>query len=197
MLTPQPVTLEGHGVRLEPLARAHHDGLVAAAHDGELWKLWYTSVPEPEQTHAYISAALAGQDAGHMLPWAVRDLAHDAIVGTTRYHDIVAAVDRVEIGYTWYARRCQKSHVNTACKLLLLGHAFEALSCAVVGFRTDNFNFASQQAIAALGAKKDGVIRHHQARRDGTVRDTVMFSVLAGEWPDVKRHLELRLARNR
>jgi len=197
MLTPQPVTLEGHGVRLEPLARAHHDGLVAAAHDGELWKLWFTSVPEPEQTHAYISAALAGQDAGHMLPWAVRDLAHDTIVGATRYHDIVAAVDRVEIGYTWYARRCQRSHVNTACKLLLLGHAFDTLKCAVVGFRTDNFNFASQEAIAGLGAKKDGVIRHHQPRRDGTVRDTVMFSILAGEWPDVKRHLELRLARNR
>jgi RimJ/RimL family protein N-acetyltransferase len=197
MLTPQPVTLEGHGVRLEPLARTHHDGLVAAAHDGELWKLWFTSVPEPEQTHAYISAALAGQDAGHMLPWAVRDVAHDTIVGTTRYHDIVAAVDRVEIGYTWYARRCQRSHVNTACKLLLLGHAFETLKCAVVGFRTDNFNFASQEAIAGLGAKKDGVIRHHQPRRDGTVRDTVMFSILAGEWPDVKRHLELRLARNR
>ena len=197
MLTPQPVTLEGHGVRLEPLARAHHDGLVAAAHDGELWKLWFTSVPEPEQTHAYISAALAGQDAGHMLPWAVRDLAQDTIVGATRYHDIVAAVDRVEIGYTWYARRCQRSHVNTACKLLLLGHAFDTLKCAVVGFRTDNFNFASQEAIAGLGAKKDGVIRHHQPRRDGTVRDTVMFSILAGEWPDVKRHLELRLARNR
>jgi RimJ/RimL family protein N-acetyltransferase len=126
----------------------------------------------------------------------VRDLAHDTIVGTTRYHDIVAAVDRVEIGYTWYARRCQKSHINTACKLLLLGHAFEALKCAVVGFRTDNFNFASQQAIAALGAKQDGVIRHHQPRRDGTVRDTVMFSILAAEWPDVKRHLALRLARH-
>jgi RimJ/RimL family protein N-acetyltransferase len=175
----------------------HHDGLIAAANDGELWKLWYTSVPEPEQTHAYISAALAGMEAGHMLPWAVRDLANDTIVGTTRYHDIVAAVDRVEIGYTWYARRCQKSHVNTACKLLLLGHAFGTLRCAVVGFRTDNFNFASQQAIAGLGAKKDGVIRHHQPRRDGSVRDTVMFSILAAEWPDVKRHLELRLARHR
>lgn len=193
----QPVTLEGHGVRLEPLAREHHDGLVAAARDGELWKLWYTSVPEPEQTHAYISAALAGQADGHMLPWAVRDLAHDTIVGTTRFHDIVTAVDRVEIGYTWYARRCQKSHVNSACKLLLLGHAFDVLKCAVVGFRTDNFNFASQQAIAALGAKKDGVIRHHQPRRDGSVRDTVMFSILAAEWPDVKRHLELRLDRHR
>jgi RimJ/RimL family protein N-acetyltransferase len=197
MITPRPVTLEGHGVRLEPLARGHHDGLVAAAGDGELWKLWYTSVPEPEQTHAYISAALAGQDAGHMLPWAVRDLASDAIVGSTRYHDIVAAIDRVEIGYTWYARRCQKSHVNTACKLLLLGHAFEDLKCAVVGFRTDHFNFASQQAIAALGAKKDGVIRHHHPRRDGSVRDTVMFSILASEWRDVRCHLELRLARPR
>jgi N-acetyltransferase len=196
MRAPTPVTLEGHGVRLEPLAREHHDGLVAAARDGELWKLWFTSVPEPEQAHAYISAALAGQEAGHMLPWAVRDLASGAIVGSTRFHDIVPAVDRVEIGYTWCARRCQKSHVNTACKLLLLGHAFETLKCAVVGFRTDNFNFASQQAIAALGAKKDGVIRHHQPRRDGTVRDTVMFSILAVEWPDVKRHLELRLARH-
>jgi len=191
-----PVTLEGHGVRLEPLAREHHDGLVAATNDGELWKLWFTSVPEPEQAHAYISAALAGQKAGHMLPWAVRDLAHDAIVGSTRYHDIVAEIDRVEIGYTWYARRCQKTHINTACKLLLLGHAFDSLRCAVVGFRTDNFNFASQQAIAALGAKRDAVIRHHQARRDGSVRDTVMFSILAAEWPDVKRHLELRLARH-
>ena len=133
-MTAAAVALEGHGVRLEPLAREHHDGLVAAASDGELWKLWFTSVPEPEQAHAYISAALAGQEAGHMLPWAVRDLAHDAIVGTTRYHDIVSEIDRVEIGYTWYARRCQKSHVNTACKLLLLGHAFDELRCAVVGF---------------------------------------------------------------
>jgi RimJ/RimL family protein N-acetyltransferase len=195
MITPAPVELEGHGVRLEPLAREHHDGLVAAATDGELWKLWFTSVPEPEQTHAYISAALAGREAGHMLPWAVRELATGAIVGSTRYHDIVSAIDRVEIGYTWYARRCQKTGVNTACKLLLMTHAFEALGCAVVGFRTDNFNFPSQQAIAALGAKKDGVLRHHQARRDGTVRDTVLFSILAGEWPDVKRHLELRLVR--
>ncbi len=197
MNTPEPITLEGHGVRLEPLAREHHDGLLAAATDGELWQLWFTSVPAPEQTHAYISAALVGQDAGHMLPWAVRDLATDTIVGSTRYHDIVPAIDRVEIGYTWYARRCQKTHVNTACKLLLLAHAFETLGCMVVGFRTDNFNFASQSAIEALGAKKDGVLRHHQARRDGTARDTVMYSILANEWSDVKRHLELRLARHR
>jgi N-acetyltransferase len=197
MISPQPVVLEGHGVRLEPLAREHHDGLAVAAADGELWKLWFTSVPEPEQAHAYISAALAGRDAGHMLPWAVRELASGTIVGSTRYHDIVIAIDRVEIGYTWYARRCQKTGVNTACKLLLMTHAFEALGCAVVGFRTDNFNFASQQAIAALGAKKDGVIRHHHARRDGTVRDTVLYSILAAEWPDVKRHLQLRLDRRR
>jgi RimJ/RimL family protein N-acetyltransferase len=197
MIVPQPTVLEGHGVRLEPLAREHHDGLVAAASDGELWTLWFTSVPRPEEAHAYISAALSGQQAGHMLPWAVRDLASGAIVGSTRFHDIVGAVDRVEIGYTWYARRCQKTHVNTACKLLLLQHAFDALGCAVVGFRTDNFNFASQQAIAALGAKKDGVIRHHHFRRDGTVRDTVMFSILAAEWRDVRCHLELRLARRR
>jgi RimJ/RimL family protein N-acetyltransferase len=196
MLVPRPTVLEGHGVRLEPLAREHHDGLVAAASDSDLWNLWFTSVPEPAQAHAYISAALAGQDAGHMLPWSVIDIASGAIIGSTRFHDIVPAVDRVEIGYTWYARRHQKTHVNTACKLLLLGHAFDELGCAVVGFRTDNFNFASQQAIAALGAKKDGVIRHHQARRDGTVRDTVMFSILSAEWPDVKRHLEWRLARH-
>ena len=197
MITPRPTVLEGHGVRLEPLAREHHDGLVAAAGDGELWTLWFTSVPAPGETQAYVAAALAGQDAGHMLPWAVRELDTGAIVGSTRYHDIVTTVERVEIGYTWYARRCQKSHVNTACKLLLLGHAFDELGCAVVGFRTDNFNFASQAAIAALGAKQDGVIRHHQSRRDGTVRDTVMFSILATEWRDVKRHLELRLGRHR
>ena len=196
MISPQPVTLEGHGVRLEPLDRTHHDGLVVAAGDGRLWELWFTSVPEPEQAHAYISGALAGQEAGTMLPWAVRELKSGAIVGSTRYHDIVAAADRVEIGYTWYARRVQRTHVNTACKALLLGHAFDNLKCKVVGLRTDNFNFASQRAIEALGAKKDGVIRHHWPRRDGTVRDTVMYSVLAAEWPDVKRHLEARLKKN-
>ena len=131
-----------------------------------------------------------------MLPWAVRELASGQIVGSTRYHDIVREASRVEIGYTWYGKRWQRSHVNTACKLLLLGHAFDALACGVVGLRTDNFNLASQRAIAALGAKQDGVIRHHQARRDGTARDSVMFSVLANEWPDVKRHLLLRLARH-
>jgi RimJ/RimL family protein N-acetyltransferase len=196
VIAPKPVTLEGHGVRLEPLSREHHDGLVAAASDGRLWELWYTSVPEPEQAHAYISGALAGLEAGHMLPWAVRELKTGAIVGSTRYHDIIPAAERVEIGWTWYAKRVQRSHVNTACKLLLFSHAFEKIGCQVVGLRTDNFNFASQRAIEALGAKKDGVIRHHWPRRDGTVRDTVMYSVLATEWPDIKRHLEFRLRRN-
>jgi RimJ/RimL family protein N-acetyltransferase len=143
----------------------------------------------------YVDAALQGQQDGHMLPWAVCDAASGAVLGTTRYHDIVAAIDRVEIGYTWYAARWHRSHVNTSCKLLLLRHAFETLGCAVVGLRTDNFNFASQRAIEALGAKKDGVIRHHLARRDGSVRDSVIYSILAAEWPDVRRHLELRLLR--
>lgn len=196
MIELQPVTLEGYGVRLEPLADHHRDGLAAAAADGELWKLWFTSVPQPDETAGYIATALAGQHAGHMQPWAVRELATGAVAGSTRYHDVVPAIDRVEIGYTWYARRWQKSRVNTACKLLLLTHAFEKLRCRVVGLRTDNFNFASQRAIEALGAKKDGVIRQHAPRRDGTVRDTVIYSILAPEWPDVRRHLELRLARH-
>lgn len=196
MIKIQTITLEGHGIRLEPLAYEHHDGLAVAAADGKLWELWFTSVPEPEQTHAYIAGALAGQEAGHMLPWAVRELTSGTIIGSTRYHDIVAEIDRVEIGWTWYAKRWQRSHVNTVCKLLLLAHAFETLGCKVVGLRTDNFNFASQRAIEALGARKDGVIRHHWARRDGTMRDSVMYSILANEWPDVKRHLEFRLTRH-
>lgn len=190
------IVLEGHGVRLEPLTTAHHDALVAAASDGRLWELWFTTIPAPDEMRDYIESALAGRAAGHMLPWAVRDLASGAIVGSTRYHDVIAAAARVEIGYTWYAQRCQRTHVNTACKLLLLGHAFDALGCKVVGLRTDNFNFRSQRAIEALGAKRDGAIRHHHPRRDGSVRDTVMYSILANEWPDVRRHLETRLARH-
>jgi RimJ/RimL family protein N-acetyltransferase len=196
MISPQPVTLEGHGVRLEPLTTDHAPALTEAAADGKLWELWFTSVPSPNETTKYVADALAGQQLGHMLPWAVRELDEGKIIGSTRYHDIVVPVDRVEIGYTWYAKSWQRSHVNTTCKLLLLGHAFDALGCQVVGLRTDNFNFASQRAIEGLGAKRDGVIRHHQARRDGTVRDSVMYSILASEWRDVKRHLELRLARH-
>src|SRR5262245_32511619 len=177
MIEIRPATLEGHGVRLEPLAAAHHDGLEAAAADGKLWELWFTSVPAPGKTRAYIDTALEGQKAGHMLPWAVREAASGAIIGSTRYHDIIKPALRVEIGYTWYAKRFQKSHVNTACKLLLLEYAFDKLGCKVVGLRTDNFNFTSQRAIEALGAKKDGVLRHHAPRVDGTVRDTVMYSI--------------------
>jgi len=197
MKKPSPVTLEGHGVRLEPMARSHREALGAAAADGKLWDLWFTTVPEPGQEEAYIAAGLAGQDAGHMLPWVVRDLKSGDIVGSTRYHDIIPGADRVEIGYTWYAQRCQRTSVNTACKLLLLEWGFEKLDCKVIGLRTDNFNFRSQKAIEALGAKKDGVIRHSWPRRNGTVRDTVMYSILASEWPDVRRHLELRLSRQR
>jgi RimJ/RimL family protein N-acetyltransferase len=196
MIKLEPKMLEGYGIRLEPLLPEHEDGLRAAAGDGRLWELWYTSVPEPGQVGAYIAAALAGQKQGHMLPWAVRELASGAIVGTTRYHDILAGVDRVEIGYTWYAKRWQRTRVNTTCKLLLFEHAFEVVGCQVVGLRTDNFNFASQRAIEALGAKKDGVIRHQHPRRDGSVRDTVMYSVLVSEWPDIKRFLKLRLERH-
>jgi RimJ/RimL family protein N-acetyltransferase len=195
VITLAPVALEGHGVRLEPLTRAHAPDLAAVVADGRLWEHWYTSVPAPDQVDAYIDAALAGRDEGHMLPWAVRELATGEIAGTTRYHDVVAAIDRVEIGYTFYGARWHRSHVNSACKLLLLAHAFDTLGCAVVGLRTDRFNVRSQRAIEALGATQDGVIRHHQARRDGTARDSVMYSILAHEWRDVRRHLEHRLAR--
>lgn len=193
MIRIAPLVLERGTIRLEPLGTEHVDGLMAAARDGELWKLWFTAVPAPNETEAYVATALRGLEDGHMLPWAVRDLGSGTIIGSTRYHDIVAAIDRVEIGYTWYAKSRQRSHVNTTCKLLLLSHAFDTLGCKVVALRTDNFNFASQRAIEALGAKKDAAIRHHAARRDGSVRDTLIYSILAPEWPDVKRHLELRL----
>jgi len=196
MIEPKPIVLERDGVRLEPLSADHVPGIERAASDGELWKLWFTGVPKPGKTQAWIDQAFDGLKAGHMLPWVVREIASGEIVGSTRYHDIVAAIDRVEIGYTFYAKSRQRSALNTTCKLLLLGHAFDTLGCKVVGLRTDNFNFTSQRAIEALGAKKDGVIRHSQARRDGSPRDTVMYSILAHEWPDVKRHLELRLARH-
>ena len=197
MIELEPVTLEGHGVRLEPLATEHRDGLDRAAADGELWNLFFTFVPEPGATGSYIEEALEGQAAGHMLPWAVRNLATDAIIGSTRYHDIVPEADRVEIGYTWYAASHQRSHVNTACKLLLLGHAFETVGCGVVGLRTDVLNLRSQRAIEAIGAKKDGVLRNHSLRADGSVRDDVMYSILLGEWSGVKKHLETRLWRYR
>jgi len=185
----QTVTLAARGVELVPLALEHEAGLRTAAADGELWKIRVTSVPEPEQTLAYIEAALAARQDGNRFAFAVRDQASGAVLGSTSYHDILAAVKRVEIGYTWYAARCQRTHVNTTCKLLMLTHAFETLDCHVVGWRTDNFNHASQRAIERLGARKDGVVRGHAPRRDGTIRDTVMYSLRAGEWPEVKAQL--------
>ncbi len=193
MIHPKPITLEGYGMRLEPLALDHAPALAKAASDGRLWELGFTSVPSPGGETAYIQIALDGLRDGHMLPWAIRDLSTGDIVGSTRYHDIMAAIDRVEIGYTWYARRCQRSHVNTSCKLLLLRHGFDTLGCQVVGLRTDILNLVSQRAIEKLGANRDGVIRHHGARRDGSVRDTVMFSILLDEWPAIRERLEKRL----
>jgi RimJ/RimL family protein N-acetyltransferase len=197
MRTPVPCSLESHSVRLEPMTAGHAEALQAAAHDGALWNLRVTSVPGPGQFADYIATALAGQEAGHMLPFAVRDLSSDKVVGSTRYHDIVPAVERLEIGYTWYAACWQRTHVNTVCKLLLLTHAFEGIGVRLVGWRTDNFNHASQKAIERLGAKKDGVLRHHALRRDGTVRDTVMYSLAADEWPEVKAQLQYLLTRPR
>jgi len=196
VIDPRPATLERYGVRLEPLGPEHHDGLVAAAGDGELWNLFFTFVPAPDVTAKYIEDALKGQADGHMLPWAVRDLDADRIIGSTRYHDILAAVDRVEIGYTWYAAGYQRSHVNTTCKVLLLEYAFDTLGCGVVGLRTDVMNLRSQRAIEAIGARKDGVLRNHSLRADGSVRDDVMYSILETEWPAVRKHLETRLWRH-
>lgn len=192
MIDAQALTLEMNGVRLEPLALHHADGLRAAAADGKLWELRITSVPEPEQVEAYIAAALA---SANRRAFAVVDASTGKVLGSTSYHDIVESVDRVEIGWTWYAKSAQRSHVNSTCKMLLLSHAFDTLGCAVVGLRTDNFNYASQQAIERLGAKKDGVLRHHWPRRDGTVRDTVMYSILRGEWPEIRAQLAYRLQR--
>ena len=190
MLNVQPVTLTDGRIRLVPMSLDHVDALKAAAADGELWKLRVTSVPDPDDTRGYVERALAMREQGNRLPFVVVDLEnHDRIIGSTSYHDIVPAIDRLEIGWTWYARSTQRSHVNTCAKLLLLVHAFETLSAKLVGWRTDNYNFASQQAIERLGARKDGVLRHHAVRRDGTVRDTVMYSVTAGEWPEIKAHL--------
>ena len=185
----EPTTLSARGITLVPLDASHEAGLRAAAADGALWNIRVTSVPEPEQTRKYIEDALQMRADGNRFAFAVTNTASGEVLGTTSYHDIIPAARRVEIGYTWYAKRVQRSHVNTTCKLLMLQHAFDTLACKVVGWRTDNFNFASQAAIERLGAKKDGVIRGHAMRRDGTIRDTVMYSLRAGEWPEVKAQL--------
>ncbi|MDO4682011.1 MAG: GNAT family protein [Lautropia sp.] len=190
----RPVVLAANGIRLEPLALSHEAGLRDAAADGELWTIRVTSVPEPDQTRAYIEQALEGRQAGTRFAFAVIETPGGRVLGSTSYHDIVAAIPRVEIGYTWYRRSVQRTHVNTTAKLLLLRHAFDVLQCPVVGWRTDGLNLASQQAIERLGARKDGVIRRHAPRRDGSIRDTVMYSLLREEWPALEARLMARLA---
>jgi N-acetyltransferase len=185
----EPVTLSERGIELVPMGLEHEDGLRAAAMDGELWRLRITSVPEPDQVRRYIEEALAMRAAGNRFAFVVREAATGTVLGSSSYHDILANVKRVEIGYTWYAKRCQRTHVNTTCKLLMMGHAFDTLGCHVVGWRTDNFNHASQRAIERLGARLDGVIRGHAPRRDGTIRDTVMYSMRSGEWPEARAQL--------
>jgi N-acetyltransferase len=186
--------LRGTHVALEPLATAHADGLRDACADGRLWELWYTNVPQPQDIDAYIDAALAMQAAGKALAFAVRD-AQGAVVGTTRYYDLDPATPRLQIGYTWYASRVQRTGLNTEAKLLLLGHAFETLRCAAVGLQTSWFNRASRTAIARLGAKQEGITRNHVRHKDGTLRDTVNFSIIDAEWPAVKFNLQAKLAR--
>ena len=190
----EPVTLAGRHVQLEPLSAGHHDALVDAASDGELWKLWYTSVPSPEAMRSWLEAALSMR-AHDELAFAIRDLRNGSIVGSTRYFRVDALSRRLEIGHTWYARRAQRTGINTEAKLLLLGHAFDALNCIAVEFRTHWMNHQSRAAIARLGAKQDGVLRNHQRMPDGTLRDTVVFSIIDAEWPTVKRHLHYKLER--
>jgi RimJ/RimL family protein N-acetyltransferase len=193
----EPVNLSLRGVQLVPLELTHEDGLRAAAADGKLWNLRVTGVPEPHETRAYIETALQARAEGHRFAFAVLDELSGRVLGSTSFHDILPAVKRVEIGYTWYAKSVQRTHVNTTCKLLMLTHAFDTLGCHVVGWRTDNFNFASQAAIERLGAKKDGVIRGQALRRDGTIRDTVMYSMRSGEWPEARAQLLYLLDRPR
>ena len=193
----EPVTLAGRHATLEPLAREHAAALAAAAADGELWRLWYTSIPAPATTAAWIDAALAMRERQGAMPFVVRDNATGEVVGSTRYFNVEAAHRRLEIGHTWHAQRVQRSAVNTECKLLLLAHAFETLDCIAVEFRTSFFNFPSRRAIERLGAKQDGILRSHQLLPDGSLRDTVVFSIIRGEWPAVKRNLDFKLDRPR
>lgn len=191
----QSITLSGSHATLEPLSQDHHDGLVEATRDGELWKLWYTSVPSPEGMGAEIERRLGLQREGLMLPWTVRNRATGRIVGMTTYMNIDALYRRVEIGSTWYAQTEQRTPLNTECKMMLLTHAFESLKCIAVEFRTAFFNQASRRAIERLGAKQDGILRSHQVYADGSLRDTVVFSIIASEWPTVKLHLTFKLGR--
>jgi RimJ/RimL family protein N-acetyltransferase len=188
----EPATLQGPHARLVPLSHEHHDGLVEAVRDGELWKLWYTFVAKPEDMAKEIDRRLSLQKAGSMLPWTVFD-AGAKIAGMTTYMNVDAPNRRVEIGSTWYAKRVQRSALNTQCKLLLLTHAFEKLDCIAVEFRTHFFNHQSRRGIERLGARQDGILRNHQIAPNGTLRDTVVYSIIASEWPTVKAHLSYQL----
>ena len=193
----EPVTLAGRHATLEPLEAGHADALADAVRDGELWRLWFTSIAPPERMAEYVAAALDMRERLGAMPFVVRDHASGAIVGCTRYFAVDAVNRRLEIGHTWYAKRVQRTAVNTECKRLLLGHAFERLGCIAVEFRTHWFNFASREAIARLGAKQDGVLRSHQLGSDGARRDTVVFSIVDHEWPAVKKHPDHQLGRPR
>lgn len=197
MSWPAPVTLDAGPARLEPLSPAHHDDLVEAVRDGELWTLWYTSVPTPEGMTAEIERRLGLQAAGSMLPFAIVESESGQAVGMTTYMNIDAANRRLEIGSTWYRRRVQRGPINTACKRALLTHAFEDLDCIAVEFRTHFFNRQSRTAIERLGAKLDGVLRSHQFTADGSLRDTCVYSIIAAEWPTVRQHLAYQLERRR
>jgi RimJ/RimL family protein N-acetyltransferase len=188
----EPVTLSGPHAQIKPLSHDHIDGLMEAVKDGELWKLWYTSVPRPEDMRKEIDRRLALQAAGSMLPFTVLD-ADGKIAGMSTYMNVDAANRRVEIGSTWYATRVQRSALNTQCKLLLLTHAFEKLDCIAVEFRTHFFNQQSRRGIERLGARLDGILRSHQIAANGTLRDTVVYSIIAAEWPTVKAHLTYQL----
>ncbi|MBK6863018.1 MAG: GNAT family N-acetyltransferase [Ideonella sp.] len=196
MSWPAPITLSGVHASLEPLAREHAAGLTDAVRDGELWKLWYTAIPAPEGMAAEIERRLALQAAGSMLPFTVRD-AEGRIAGMTTYMNIDAVHRRVEIGSTWYAQRVQRSALNTECKRMLLAHAFEALDCIAVEFRTHFFNQQSRRGIERLGAKLDGILRSHLRAANGTLRDTCVYSIVAAEWPTVRAHLDHQLQRPR
>ncbi|QOT77614.1 GNAT family N-acetyltransferase [Cupriavidus basilensis] len=192
----EPVTLRGQHALLEPLRPEHEAEVQAAVADGELWKLWYTSVPAPDQVRAWTDTALQMREQQGAMPFVIREVRDGvpgAVVGATRYFNIDGANRRLEIGHTWHAQRVQRSAVNTECKLMLLTHAFEQLACIAVEFRTHWMNHQSRTAIARLGAKQDGVLRNHQRMPDGSLRDTVVFSIIASEWPTVKRHLQYRL----
>jgi RimJ/RimL family protein N-acetyltransferase len=189
----EPVTLRGVHATIEPLAPEHIEPIRAAAADGALWRLWYTSVPSPEATSTWLQRALDMRETQGAMPFAVRAVASGDIVGSTRYFNVDATNRRLEIGHTWYARRAQRTAINTECKLLLLTHAFETLGCIAVEFRTHWFNHASRRAIERLGAKQDGVLRNHQLLADGSRRDTVVYSIIEGEWPAVRAHLKFLL----